>query len=68
MVINPKVQKFYVKLIADLNEYLSPAERVEKFQLLFEEWNSDNGELTPTLKVRRRIVFEKFEKEILALY
>jgi long-chain acyl-CoA synthetase len=68
MVINPKVQKFYIKLVADLNEYLSPTERVEKFQLLFEEWNSDNGELTPTLKVRRKIVFDKFEKEILALY
>jgi long-chain acyl-CoA synthetase len=68
MVINPKVQQFYTKLIADLNEYLSPIERVEKFQLLFQEWNSENGELTPTMKVRRRIVAEKFEKEIAALY
>jgi long-chain acyl-CoA synthetase len=68
MVINPKVEKFYTKLISDLNEYLSPIERVERFHLLFEEWNAENGELTPTLKVRRRIIVEKFEQEIMKLY
>ena len=68
MVINPKVQKFYTKLLTELNEYLSAIERVEKFHLLYEEWNADNGELTPTLKVRRRIVAEKFEKEIEGMY
>lgn len=68
MVHNPKVQKHYTKLIASLNEYLQPIEQVVKFQLLHEEWTVQNDELTPTLKVRRRIVAEKFTKQIEDLY
>ncbi len=68
MVINPKVQKFYHKLVDDLNEYLSPPEKVVKFSLLHEEWNAEKDELTPTLKVRRRVISEKFNTQIEDLY
>jgi long-chain acyl-CoA synthetase len=68
MVLNPKVQKFYTKLIADLNEHLSQNEQVVKFHLLYQEWSIQTEELTPTLKMRRRIIFEKNEKQIMDLY
>lgn len=68
MVLNPKVQKFYSKLIDDMNEYLSINERVIKFQLLHQEWSIETQELTPTLKMRRRVIFEKYEKQINDLY
>lgn len=68
MVLNPKVQKFFIKLMEDLNEYLSSNEQVVKFQLLFQEWSIETEELTPTLKIRRRVIFEKYEKQIIDLY
>lgn len=68
MILNPKVQKFYTKLIEDMNEYLSVSERVVKFQLLHQEWSIETQELTPTLKMRRRVIFEKYERQINDLY
>ena len=44
------------------------AERVKKFVLLGDEWLPDSDELTPTMKLKRRGVHAKYEKEIESLY
>ncbi|HEY7138407.1 MAG TPA: AMP-dependent synthetase/ligase [Acidimicrobiia bacterium] len=44
------------------------AERVKKFVLLGDEWLPDSEELTPTMKLKRRGVHAKYEKEIESLY
>jgi long-chain acyl-CoA synthetase len=59
MVINPKVEAFFKTLVEDLNKELEGVEQVKKFHLLFQEWNVTSGELTPTLKMRRKIIVEK---------
>ena len=51
-----------------LNGELAPFERIKKFALLDRELSQDAGELTPTLKVRRRIVAERFAAVIDQLY
>ncbi len=58
MVINPKVETFFKTLVEDLNKNLEGVEQVKKFHLLFQEWNITSGELTPTLKMRRKIIVE----------
>ncbi len=68
MVINPKVEQFYKKLIAQLNENLEPFEHVKNFHLCYEEWSVGTDELTPTLKIRRRIITDKFKLVLEKLY
>ena len=43
-------------------------EQVKKFELLNHEWTVENGELTPTLKLKRRIIKDKYQKEIDKIY
>ncbi|CAN5295601.1 AMP-dependent synthetase/ligase [soil metagenome] len=50
------------------NKELSPWERVKKFVLLSDLLSIEDGELTPTLKVKRPVVNEKYEKEIDSMY
>jgi long-chain acyl-CoA synthetase len=58
------VQKDVAKLTAGLADY----ERIRKVALLPDELTIDNGELTPTLKVKRRVIDEKFGALIDELY
>ncbi len=47
---------------------MSKAEQIRKFRILPVDFTEDTGELTPTLKVKRKVVAEKFAAEIDALY
>ncbi|HEX8747868.1 MAG TPA: long-chain fatty acid--CoA ligase [Pyrinomonadaceae bacterium] len=58
------VQREIIQLTAELADY----ERVRRVALLPEEFTIDGGELTPTLKVKRRIVDEKYSDLINELY
>ena len=68
MVINPKVVKHYESIIEKINENLTSQERIRKFILLHEDWSVENGEITPTLKLRRPYLLEKHQREIEELY
>lgn len=50
------------------NKDLSPWERIKKFVLLEEALSIDGGELTPTQKVKRPVVHEKYKKQIDSMY
>jgi long-chain acyl-CoA synthetase len=47
---------------------LASYEQIKRFALLPKEFSIDSGELTPTLKVKRKIVEQKWKDEIEALY
>jgi long-chain acyl-CoA synthetase len=65
MVINPKVEQLFRQEIQELNKtLLGQAERIGRFRLLVEAWTVDNGLLTPSLKVKRPMVMERFANEI----
>jgi long-chain acyl-CoA synthetase len=51
-----------------LNEHFGHYSQVKKFVLLPEEWSSAGGELTPTLKLKRRQMVKKYASEIESLY
>lgn len=55
-------------VIDKVNQNLPPWEQVKKFHLILDPFTIDSGELTPTLKVRRKNVFERYQKEIDSLY
>ena len=51
-----------------VNDRFARVENVRKFLILAKELDHDDGELTATMKVRRRIIEEKFETEIRSIY
>lgn len=54
--------------IKTVNDRFARVENVRKFVILSKELNHDDGELTATMKVRRRIIEEKFSDEIQTIY
>jgi long-subunit acyl-CoA synthetase (AMP-forming) len=64
----PRIRAFLDREIARVNEALARFESVRAFRVLSAELSIESGELTPTLKLKRRVVYEKFAGEIEALY
>ena len=54
--------------IENLNKNLQTIEKVKKFKLIKEEFTIENGMLTPTLKLKRKKILEKYKKDLEKLY
>ena len=54
--------------VKDANQAVSHAESIRKFRILAVDFTEDTGELTPTMKVKRKVVAQKFATDIEALY
>jgi long-subunit acyl-CoA synthetase (AMP-forming) len=50
------------------NEHLARVEQIKKFKILPADWEPGGDELTPTMKLKRKPIHEKYEQEIEALY
>lgn len=68
LVRMPEVQALIQKQIDKYNEFFSHPEQVKKFTLLPEEWTIDSGELTPSLKVKRKAINARYEQQINSMY
>jgi long-chain acyl-CoA synthetase len=68
LIARDDVVGLYEELVNGINRDLSQFERIKKFALLPREFSIDSGELTPTLKVKRRVVEEKWKDVIEGLY
>ena len=67
-VHNPKVLDLYRELIDSFNKFFNHVEQVKKFELLPYEWTIDSGELTPTLKLKRKVIMEKYKDAVERIY
>jgi long-chain acyl-CoA synthetase len=65
---NPKIIDLFERQIASLTPDLAQYERVKKVALLEHELTIEGGELTPTMKVKRRVVDEKYRDVIDRIY
>jgi long-chain acyl-CoA synthetase len=65
---NPRIIDLFQRQVASLTSELAQYESVKKVALLENEMTIDGGELTPTMKVKRRVVDEKYQDVIEALY
>ena len=68
LVRNPKVQSLVQKSIDQLNSGLASYETIKKFMIIPQEFSIETGELTPSLKVKRKFIGQKFERELDSLY
>ncbi|HVB04340.1 MAG TPA: long-chain fatty acid--CoA ligase [Chitinophagaceae bacterium] len=50
------------------NSFFNHAEQIKKFELLPHEWTIQGGELTPTLKLKRKVIMEKYNKLVEKIY
>jgi long-chain acyl-CoA synthetase len=68
LVTRPEILAFYEGRIQGVNEHLARYEQIKRFTLLPREFTQDGGELTPTLKIKRRFVDRKYRAVIDAMY
>jgi long-chain acyl-CoA synthetase len=67
-VKNIKVIRRFKEEVNRYNEELGQTEKIKKFRLLSDEWSPSTGELSPTLKLRRKFILEKYQQEIEETY
>jgi long-chain acyl-CoA synthetase len=68
LAADPAVRALLEREVAAVNAQLASFESVKRFLILPEEFTVEDGALTPSLKVKRKVVTERFEREIAALY
>lgn len=61
-------QRHLQKQIDQVNEKLARVQTIKKFVIIPHEFSIDTGELTPTMKVKRKVVSEKYNTEIESMY
>jgi long-chain acyl-CoA synthetase len=68
LINNPKIVAKFQSIVDELNPNFSHIEQIKKFKLLTSEWTPESGELTPTMKIKRKVINDKYAKEIDAIY
>jgi long-chain acyl-CoA synthetase len=68
LATNPEVRKAIEAHVEEINRKFARVEQVKKISILPRDLSQEDGELTPTLKVKRAVVTQKHEKEIEELY
>jgi long-chain acyl-CoA synthetase len=68
LIKHPRVLEIIQSDVDRLNSNFGSYESVKKFALLGKEWSVDGGEMTPKLSLKRRIIMEKYAREIESIY
>jgi long-chain acyl-CoA synthetase len=68
LVKDPKVKAQYESIVKKVNVELQDHERMKKVGVMPEEWSIEGGELTPSMKLKRRVIFDRYKDRIDALY
>jgi len=68
LIENPKVKAMFTEKINEINKKFARYEQIKTFRLLPEPFTVETGELTPTMKMKRRVIKEKYVCEIDSLY
>ena len=68
LVAHPKVIAEFQEIVNHVNSGLANFETIKRFKVVPEEWSIETGELTPSLKLKRRIIAEKYGSQIAEFY
>jgi long-chain acyl-CoA synthetase len=64
----PEVRAEVERAVHEANQSVSPVEQIKKWIVVPDEWTPDSGEVTPSLKLKRKVVMDKYSDEIENLY
>jgi len=65
---NPKVIEMMKDMVESFNKYFNHVEQIKKFELLSNDWTINGGEMTPTLKLKRKVIMEKYRDAVDRIY
>jgi long-chain acyl-CoA synthetase len=68
LVAHPDVVSAYSQVVERVNATLANFETLKRFCVVAEEWSLDLGELTPSMKLKRRVVEERYAAQIARFY
>jgi len=68
LVADDRVVALYSEIVRTVNGSLANFETIKRFRLVSDEWTQESGELTPSMKLKRRVLTAKYAAEIAALY
>ena len=68
LVKDSRVMALFQEVVAGFNPEFNHVEQVKKITLLPDEWSTESGELTPTGKMKRKVITEKYQREIDLMY
>jgi len=68
LVRDPKVVRAYEEIVDRVNQGLAPFESIKRICVVPEEWSVETDELTPSMKLKRRVIERKYSKQIEAFY
>ncbi len=68
LVQAPKVKAAYKEIIDRVNATLAPYELIKRHAIVPDEWSLETGELTPSLKLKRRVIQQNYAAEIAGFY
>lgn len=68
LISKPEIIEFYQKRIEEAQKEFARFEKIKKFTLLPQEFTVESGEITPTLKLKRKVIAEKYKDIIEAMY
>jgi long-chain acyl-CoA synthetase len=60
----PQVTNRFQRVVNEMNKILGQTEQIKRFRLVFEEWSPNTGELSPTLKLKRKFLTSRYERLI----
>jgi long-chain acyl-CoA synthetase len=64
----PEVQEEVARAVGEANETVARVEQVKKWVIVPDVWTPDSGEITPSLKLKRRVVLDKYAEQIESMY
>ena len=68
IIRNEKIVNLIKDAVERYNQNFNQVEQIKKFELLPYEWSVEGGELTPTLKLKRKVIMEKYKDAIERIY
>lgn len=68
VIKDSNVLEIFKDAVERYNQFFNHVEQVKKFELLPNEWTIDGGELTPTMKLKRKVIMEKYKDAVERIY
>ena len=68
LIISPLIYACYQNEVSEINANLGDHEKIKRFRLVSDEWTPQTGELSPTLKLKRKVLYEKYNELISEIF